>query len=155
MDEDSLPDEEILPLSKAVLLLLEECRMVLPGIQALFGFQMIAVFNSRFADALSRTEQHLHLLAIGMTALAVALIMTPAAYHRQSHPQKVTLRFLRISTRLVLLSMPPLVLSLCTEFYLVSRLILHGTAAAVGSALLMGIFVILWFVLPRLQNRIR
>ncbi|MEO7099505.1 MAG: DUF6328 family protein [Luteolibacter sp.] len=62
MNEDSLPDEEILPLSKAVLLLLEECRMVLPGIQALFGFQLIAVFNSRFAEALSRTEQSLHLL---------------------------------------------------------------------------------------------
>lgn len=30
---------EALPLSEAVTHLLEECRMVLPGIQALFGFQ--------------------------------------------------------------------------------------------------------------------
>jgi hypothetical protein len=27
---------------------IEEARMVLPGIQALFGFQLIAVFNERF-----------------------------------------------------------------------------------------------------------
>jgi hypothetical protein len=31
---------------------LEEARMVLPGIQALFGFQLIAVFNQRFDQAL-------------------------------------------------------------------------------------------------------
>jgi hypothetical protein len=43
---------EHLPLSKAAQLLLEECRMVLPGIQALFGFQLIAVFNARFAERL-------------------------------------------------------------------------------------------------------
>jgi len=44
----SRPAWEDLPLSKAAQLLLEECRMVLPGIQALFGFQLIVVFNSRF-----------------------------------------------------------------------------------------------------------
>ena len=43
---------EKLSLPEATSHLLEECRMVLPGIQALFGFQLIAVFNSRFADDL-------------------------------------------------------------------------------------------------------
>jgi len=33
---------------KTISHLLEECRMVLPGIQALFGFQLIAVFNQPF-----------------------------------------------------------------------------------------------------------
>lgn len=42
-DQDS--GQEELPLSQAAQHLLEECRMVLPGIQALFGFQLIAVFN--------------------------------------------------------------------------------------------------------------
>ena len=27
---------------------IEEARMVLPGIQALFGFQLVTVFNDRF-----------------------------------------------------------------------------------------------------------
>src|SRR5213078_3805203 len=47
--------KEVLPLSEAVTHLLEECRMVLPGIQALFGFQLIAVFNSTFRESLSST----------------------------------------------------------------------------------------------------
>jgi len=32
---------------------ISEARMVLPGMQALFGFQLIAVFSERFADALA------------------------------------------------------------------------------------------------------
>src|SRR6188472_2489034 len=88
--------EEQLSLTMATQLLLEECRMVLPGLQALFGFQLIAVFNNRFAEVLTHAEQRLHLVATGLVALAVALIMTPAAYHRQLHPHHATERFIRI-----------------------------------------------------------
>lgn len=47
---------EKIPLSEAVTHLLEECRMVLPGIQALFGFQLIVVFNPAFNERLNGTE---------------------------------------------------------------------------------------------------
>jgi hypothetical protein len=77
-------EKETLPLSEAITHLLEECRMVLPGVQALFGFQLIAVFNSTFRERLTSTEQIIHLVAIGLVTMAVALIMTPAAYHRQT-----------------------------------------------------------------------
>jgi hypothetical protein len=41
---------EKLSLEDALTHLLEECRMVLPGVQALFGFQLIAVFNRSFFE---------------------------------------------------------------------------------------------------------
>ena len=69
------PRREALPLPAAVTHLLEECRMVLPGIQALFGFQLIAVFNQGFSEKLSVTEQRLHWLAFGLVAIAIALVM--------------------------------------------------------------------------------
>jgi hypothetical protein len=43
-------ESEELPLSKAAEYVLDECRMVLPGIQALFGFQLIAVFSPGFRE---------------------------------------------------------------------------------------------------------
>ena len=55
-----------------------EARMVLPGIQAFFGFHLIAVFNNRFQD-LTHTEQVLHFIALLLLAVSIALIMTPAA----------------------------------------------------------------------------
>jgi hypothetical protein len=56
---------------------LEEARMVLPGIQALFGFQLIAVFNQRFDQALGEPGKRLHLGAVVLTAIALGLIMAP------------------------------------------------------------------------------
>ena len=77
---------EKIPLSEAVTHLMEECRTVLPGIQAMFGFQLIVVFNPSFQEKLSAVEHGLHLIAIGLNMVAIAMIMAPAAYHRQKDP---------------------------------------------------------------------
>src|SRR4030095_1431526 len=94
--------KETLPLPEAVTHLLEECRMVLPGLQALLGFQFIAVFNTGFGEKLTATQHHTHVLAPGLVALAGALVMAPAAYHRQTGPQEVSVRFLTLASRLLL-----------------------------------------------------
>ncbi|MDB6110702.1 MAG: hypothetical protein JWR69_2452 [Pedosphaera sp.] len=146
---------EDLPLSKAALYILEECRMVLPGIQALFGFQLIAVFNQGFSEKLSAGEQRLHLLAIMLLAIAIALIMTPAAYHRQTGPQEVTSGFIRLASRLLLASMAPLAVSICIDFYLVGHVIYDGFLVPLLAALLFATIITLWFVLPRVRSLMR
>ena len=143
---------EEVPLSKAAEYLLEECRMVLPGIQALFGFQLVAVFNSAFEQKLSVSEQRLHLVAIALVAIAVAIIMTPAALHRQKGPYEVTDSFVRVSSRLLLWSMAPLALSISVDFYLVARVITRERLVSLLGVALFAFFLILWFVLPRAQG---
>jgi hypothetical protein len=139
-----------LSLPKAMDNLIEECRMLLPGIQALFGFQLIAVFNSTFAEKLSAFEQEIHLLAIGLIGLSIALILTPAAYHRQMEHVSITRRFIDVSTRLMLWSMAALALSISLDLYLVSRLILQNSLASLLITLgLLALFLFLWVVLPR------
>jgi MFS-type transporter involved in bile tolerance (Atg22 family) len=145
---DPSPAVQKLSLDKAVEYLLEECRIVLPGIQVLFGFQLATVFTDRFAHALTAGEQRLHLLAVALVALAIALIMTPAAYHRQTEPQHASEAFIRISTRLLLASMPPLAVAICLDFYLVARMVLDDGIVAWLATGLFFVFVGLWFVLP-------
>src|SRR5690242_15040880 len=77
---------------------LEEARTVLPGAQALFGFQLIAVFNQRF-ERMTDLQQGLHLAALFAVAVAIALLMTPAIYHRQVEPETVSQAFLTVATR--------------------------------------------------------
>jgi Family of unknown function (DUF6328) len=72
--------------------------MVLLGVQALFGFQLIAVFNSAFRERLTSGEQLIHLVASGWVAMAVALVMAPAAYHRQTNPEEASERFIKLAT---------------------------------------------------------
>jgi hypothetical protein len=47
-EKTATKDEKKEDISKATSHLLEECRMVLPSMQALFGFQWVAFFNQRF-----------------------------------------------------------------------------------------------------------
>src|ERR1700716_3758681 len=77
---------------------IEEARMVLPGIQAFFGFQLIAVFNNRFQE-FTHAEQVLHLVALLLLAISIALIMTPAAYHRIAERGMVSRRFVELASR--------------------------------------------------------
>jgi hypothetical protein len=142
-------ERQPLELFQAAELLLEECRMVLPGIQGLFGFQLIAVFSEGFHQRLEGYEQDLHLLAIALIGIAIALIMTPAATHRQLNPCVVTHRFIVLSTRLLVWSMLPLALGLCLDFYLVARVITGSVEVLWLALLLLGVFFGLWGYLPR------
>jgi hypothetical protein len=149
MSSDEPNDIKQLSLEQAATHLLEECRMVLPGIQALFGFQLVAVFSARFADALTLSEQLLHLVAIMCVVLAVALVMAPAVLHRRRQPEAVSRRFIELSSGLLMWSMAPLAAGTVLDVYLVSRIILGSMiAAGVIAAAASVVFVGLWVTLP-------
>lgn len=61
--------------------LLQEVRVVQTGVQVLFAFLLILPFNSGFveADDLGRT---VYAVSLGCAAVASALLIGPAAYHR-------------------------------------------------------------------------
>jgi Family of unknown function (DUF6328) len=145
--------KEEVTLIAAASYLLEECRMILPGIQALFGFQLIAVFSQGFDEMLSSGEQQLHFLALYLVALAAALVMAPAAIHRQTQQRSVSERFIWLSSLLVLASMFPLALGLSLDVYLIARVV-FGTPgiSLVLSAVLLALLMLLWMVLPRLEG---
>src|ERR1043165_6086860 len=135
---ESKPEPQ--PLAEVVTHMLEEARMVLPGIQALFGFQMVAVFNRPFSDLLTTGEQRLHLGALALVALAMVLVLAPAAYHRQVEPEAVSEALVRFTTRCLTGALFPLMLGISLDFYLVARVILQN------QALSMLLAVMLWCV---------
>ncbi len=127
---------------------------MVPGMQALFGFQLIVVFTNSFKEELSPTERVLHLVAILLVTIAIALVIAPAALHRQMEPMAVSRRFIAISSRLLMASMAPLAAGICLDVYIVARVIL-GTSvgAAIIAALLLGVFIVFWLVVPRRARR--
>lgn len=131
----------------------EEARMVVPGLQALFGFQLIAVFNTRF-ESLADTDQLLHLLATVLTALSIALIMAPAAYHRIVEPQAGSEFFIRLTSGFVAAAMVPLALSLGLDIYIVAFLVTRNAMAGVMiAAAVLVAFATLWFAYPLAARR--
>src|SRR3954466_1786877 len=145
---------EELSLNDATSHVLEECRTVVPGMQALFGFQLMAVFSSEFKNELSPGERALHLTAIVLVTIAIVLVMAPAALHRQTEPRTVSARFITISSRLLMASMAPLAIGICLDVYLVARATIGSASIASAIAiLLLGVFLV-WLLLPRVvRNR--
>jgi hypothetical protein len=141
-------DIQELTLEQAATHLLEECRMVLPGIQALFGFQLVAVFSRGF-PTLSASEQLLHLVAILCVVASVALVMAPAALHRRREPRTISSQFLELSSRLLMWGMAPLAAGTTLDVYLIARVITHSlTGAAIAAAIAVVAFAFFWGVFP-------
>ena len=147
MQEESLADE-----MRSVV---EEARMVIPGAQALLGFQTIAAFNTRY-EALPASGVLAHLLGLALLALAIALLMTPAALHRMSERGRVSSSLISISSGLVAAGMACLMLAIAVDMYLVCLASLNEQRIALitgGLALL--VFACLWFLFPWLRRRAR
>ncbi len=126
----------------------DEARMVLPGVQALMGFQLIAVFNERFA-VLSPDEKIIHLTAFFLVTLAMGLIMAPAAYHRQAERGRVTRRFVDLASRLLWLALMPLAAGLALDTFILVRLAGGSGGVAAGCAAAVAVILAsLWFLLP-------
>ncbi len=134
--------------------IIEESRMVLPGIQTLFGFQLIVVFNQRFAERLPSLGQVLHLAALVLVALAIGLIMAPAAYHREAERGTISRYLANYASRLIMIAMLPLLIAISIEVALVAYAVLAllWVSALCGVALALFFFG-LWFVFPALHRR--
>ena len=143
-------EEKTVALEEAVKYALDEARMILPGIQALFGFQLVAVFNERFAEIFDRLGQALHLAALVCVALACALAMTPAAFHRQNAQGKVSRQLLDISSAFIGAAMIPLMAAISIDIGLVAFVVTESQAISIALGVA-GALVIggLWIVFPR------
>jgi hypothetical protein len=146
-------ETEDVSLKDSVQFTLDEARMILPGIQALFGFQLIAIFNERFDKDLEVLQKGVHLTALLLVAIACALVMAPAAYHRQAEQGSVSKSMLAIASRLIGFGLVPLMLGVSLDVYVVSFLVTGSdTWAAVIGAGCFAVFAGLWFVFPRFQR---
>jgi magnesium-transporting ATPase (P-type) len=124
---------------------LTEIRVVLPGGQALLGFQFITMFMEAF-EKLPASSKYVHLSSLVLIALSVILLMTPAAYHRIVEKGEETEHFHRFTSRMLLLAMIPLALGMSGDLFVVVRKITESALAGILSATVMLLFFYgLWF----------
>jgi hypothetical protein len=127
---------------------LTECRVVLPGAQALLGFQFIVILTESF-DKLTSVSKYVHLASLGLTALAIVLLITPAAYHRMVERGEETEHFHRFASKMLVAALVPLALGMAGDVYVVVQKVTDSLLISVVSALvILAIFWELWFGLP-------
>jgi hypothetical protein len=124
---------------------LVEIRVVLPGAQALLGFQFVGVFTKSF-ETLPGAIKHVHLMSLLLVVLSTILLMAPAAYHRIVEQGQDTVSFHRIASRLLITATAVLALGISGDVFVVASKVTGSTAlAAMLSALVLVGFYGLWF----------
>jgi hypothetical protein len=153
--ERAMADErqdEHTDVAKRIDYMLTEARTVLPGVQALLGFQLVVALTHGFA-ALPTSSRVVHGLGLVAVALAVVLLMTPAAYHRLVYAGEASHQFLLTGSRFVAFATAPLALGLCADAYVVMAKITQSTAVGIAIGSAMGLVLAsLWHVYPLLRR---
>ena len=152
--EESEDEMEDTPLEQRIVEVLTEARVLLPGAQALLGFQLAIVLMETF-EKLPGTAQIVHLASLGLVALATMVLMAPAAYHRIVESGRDTERFHDFASRMLLVALALFGPGFSGDMYVVLiRAGLPGAAVPVALALLLA-FYLAWFGAMILLRRIQ
>jgi hypothetical protein len=128
--------------------MLTEARVILPGAQALFGFQLAIVFTQSFGR-LPVASMIVHSASLLLVTLTVVLLMAPAAYHRIVYAGEASADMYRVGSALVTAATISLALGLAGDTYVVLRKITASQAIAITAAVAAFILLIgLWHVYP-------
>jgi len=123
--------------------LLTEARVIIPGAQALFGFQFIAI------ERLPQSAKLVHAVALCLIALNVILLMTPAALHRLSFAGEDSVSFLRLGSAFVISAPLFLAGGIALESYVVMQKVYENEGwAAVGGGAGFLVLLALWYAFP-------
>ncbi|MBN8991596.1 MAG: hypothetical protein J0H42_25440 [Rhizobiales bacterium] len=138
------------PLGTRIEQLLTEARVIIPGAQALFGFQILAMLTSGF-DRLPQASKVVHLTALILVATNMVLLMMPAALHRLTFGGDDSTRFLRIGSGIVIVAPIFLAAGISAESYVVfQRVIGSEGRSAIGAAATFFVIAACWYAVPLL-----
>jgi hypothetical protein len=136
--------------------ILQEIRIVLPGTQALLGFQFIAFFNSSFKE-LSSSLQAYHLINLVLTTFSVILLITPVAYQEIRENGRNTERWLRFTSKIITVAMLCLLAGLAGDIFIAGNLLqLNSNVLAwIASVFTLSFGMVMWFGITSLKRRNR
>jgi MFS family permease len=132
-------------------MLLQELRVVLPGVQVLMAFLLTAPFAQRFED-LDDVGRRSYLMALISALASTICLLTPTVFHRVAER---TARRARLvwSVRLAVVGMILLALALTAATWCITRMVFGTAAGTVVAVCAVTTFVGVWVILPLAVGR--
>jgi phage shock protein PspC (stress-responsive transcriptional regulator) len=128
--------------------LLTEARVIIPGVQALLGFQLTVTLTQAFAE-LATGAKIVHACALCCTGLAVILLMAPASVHRIAFSGQDDPAFVRIGSVFVVAAPLPLALGIALDAYVAAGRALQSEPAVLGLAAVALLLLLgFWYAFP-------
>lgn len=127
--------------------LLNELRVILPGVQVLFAFLLMVPFTQRFPD-LDDLETGVFFMTLLCTAVATALLIAPSAHHRLLWRRGVREQRLVVGNMLTIAGLIFLLPAIVGVVFVITAFLFGLTVAVIVTGLLALFFALLWFILP-------
>jgi hypothetical protein len=127
--------------------LMQELRVVLPGVQVLVAFLLTAPFGQRFAEV-DDTGQALYGAALTLGVLAVIAFVTPTVLHRFGDRTARSMR-LEFSIAMTRIGLVLFGLSMVCSLAVVVRFLFDPTWSTVLIAVTGVAMIVFWGVVPR------
>jgi predicted membrane channel-forming protein YqfA (hemolysin III family) len=141
-------------LDRELIELLNELRVVLPGVQVLFAFLLTVPFTSRFEEV-TTAQRTTYFVAFAATALSSVLLIGPSAHHRLQWRQHDKEALLRRANWLAIGGLILLSVAISSVTFLIADVVYDERAAAIGTAALAATTAAVWFVMPLVRRATR
>jgi uncharacterized membrane protein len=141
---DETPKERI---DRELIELLNELRVVLPGVQVLFAFLLTLPFTAGW-DSITGTDKNVYFAAVVLTALSTALLIAPSAHHRMRFRSKAKEQILKTANKLAISGMVLLVGAISCALYLITDVVYDSAPAAAIAGAFGAAVSALWFLAP-------
>jgi Family of unknown function (DUF6328) len=146
--KNQMPREQATPLKSKIEQMLTGARVIIPGAQALLGFQLIAVLTKAFGE-LPTGFKYVHCVALSAVTLSVILLMTPAALHRIGFHGEDDPAFFEIGSRFVVAASVPLAIGIAADVAVVFFKAVGSESVAMASgAASLAALLGLWLAYP-------
>jgi len=126
--------------------LLEELRSLIPGAEVLFGFLLAIRFTGQFAD-LTDTQRYVYFATLLSTAVALVMLLAPAAFHRVRFREGDKEVMLRKGNREAIAGTAAIALAFTGVLFLVTDLVFNTPSAVVLGVAFFALTAWRWWVI--------
>ena len=127
--------------------LLQELRVVLPGVQVLFAFLLTVPFAAGF-DGVSPLQRDVFFGTLICTALLTGLLIAPSAHHRLLWRQHAREHRLKVANRLSIAGMVLLLPAIAGSLFVITDILFGSRPASLVTVAVAVFLAYVWFVMP-------
>jgi hypothetical protein len=143
-DQARRHEDEAHRLDRELIELLNELRVVMPGVQLLFGFLLTVPFQQGW-DRIDDFQRMVYVITLLLTASSAVLLMAPSAFHRITFRAGQKPYLLRLGTRQAIAGMGLLALAMTGALLLLLDIVFGATTVIVLVGAMAMLFAWLWF----------
>ena len=128
--------------------LLQELRVVIPGVQVLFAFLLTVPFQQNFTK-INGFEKDVYFFTLLCTALSAILLIAPSSYHRVTFRLQQKRELIRLANRFTIAGLTLLAMAMTGAIVLITNVLFgSGALTAITGLGTVSAFAGLWYVLP-------